>query len=134
MKRNLLKVTLLAMVLTTLFAVASDKKKKNDKNDMDASSTLTFVVTKASNGKPVKYAAVILHPVDKDGKQGGGGLQLKTSDEGKTSAPGVPYGKVRVQVIARGFQTFGQDIDVAQPEQEIVIKLKPPAEQYSIYK
>ena len=38
-----------------------------------------------------------------------------------------------MQVIAHGFQTFGQDYDVNQPEQEFVIKLKRPQSQYTIY-
>ena len=132
MKRNLLKLTLLAVILTTLFAIADDKKDK--KEDSDNSATLNFVVTKDFNGKPVKYAAVVLHTLNKEGKQSKGGLQLKTSEEGTATVPGIPYGKVRIQVIAKGYQTFGQDIDVSQPEQEVAIKLKPPAEQYSIYK
>jgi hypothetical protein len=130
MKRNLLRLTLLAALLTTLLAVADDKKK----DDENSSATLNFLVTKDSNGKPVKYAAVVLHTVDKNGKQDKGGLQLKTSEEGKASVPGVPFGKVRIQVIAKGFQTWGEDVDVTQPEQQIAIKMKPPAEQYSIYK
>ena len=131
MNRNLLKLTLLAVTLTALFAVADDKK---DKKDTDTSATLNFVVTKDLNGKPVKYAAVVLHTLDKEGKQSKGGLQLKTSEEGMATVPGIPYGKVRIQVIAKGYQTYGEDIDVSKPEQEIAIKLKPPAEQYSIYK
>ena len=131
MKRNVLNLSLLAILLVSLLAVADDKKKGKDE---DSSATLNFVVTRDTNGKPVKYAAVVLHSVNKEGKQEKGGLQLKTSEEGKASVPGVPYGKVRIQVIAKGFQTFGEDIDVTQPEQEIAIKLKPPAEQYSIYK
>lgn len=132
MKRNLLKLSLLVVVLSTLFAFAGDKNK--DKKDEDNSATLNFTVLKETNGKPVKYAAVILHEVSKEGKQSKGGLQLKTSEEGKATVPGVPYGKVRIQVIAKGFQTFGEDIDVSQPEQEVAIKLKPPADQYTIYK
>jgi hypothetical protein len=45
----------------------------------------------------------------------------------------VPYGKLRVQVLARGFQTYGQDYEINQPTTEITIKLKQPAGQYSIY-
>jgi len=131
MKRRLLAVTLLATLLTALSSTADDKK--NQKDNGDSSATLNFVVTKDTNGKPVKNAAVILHSVDKEGRQSKGGLNLKTSEEGKASVPGVPFGKMRVQVIAKGFQTYGEDIDITQAEQEIVIKMKPPAEQYSIY-
>jgi hypothetical protein len=72
--------------------------------------------------------------VGKDGKQKQEGLELKTHDDGKAEATGIPYGKIRVQVIARGFRTFGEDYDIAKPTHEITIKLQKPAEQYSIYK
>jgi len=97
-------------------------------------ASLNFVVLRKENGKPVRNASVILHPVDHKGKQKRGGLELKTDPEGKTSMPAVPYGKLRVQVIAPGFQTFGQDYQIDQPEQEILIKLERPKQQYSIYK
>jgi hypothetical protein len=130
MKRSLLTLTMLAVLLSTLLVAADDKKNQKE----ESSATLNFVVTKDMNGKPVRNAAVILHAVDKEGRQSKGGLNLKTSEEGKASVPGIPFGKVRIQVIAKGFQTFGEDIDVNQSEQEIVIKMKPPAEQYTIYK
>ena len=99
----------------------------------DKSSELKFLVLKDYNGKPVRNASVILHPLRKDGKQERGGFQLKTDQEGKTSFEGVPYGKLRVQVLARGFQTYGEDFEIKQPTTEITIKLKQPSGQYSIY-
>jgi hypothetical protein len=99
----------------------------------DKSSELRFLVVKDYNGKPVRNASVILHPVRKDGKQDRGGFQLKTDLDGKTSFEGVPYGRLRVQVLARGFQTFGEDYEINQPTTEITVKLKQPAGQYSIY-
>src|SRR6266576_1435339 len=71
--------------------------------------------------------------VDKNGKQKNSGLQLTTNTEGKTSFDGVPYGPLRVQVLAQGFQTFGEDYVVDKPEMEITIKLKRPQGQYSVY-
>src|SRR5258706_5222883 len=97
-------------------------------------ATLNFVVLKDANGKPIRNASIVLHPVHKSGKQAKGGLQLKTDPDGKTSYEGIPYGKLRVQVIAPGFQTFGEDYEISQPQQEIVIKLQRPKDQYSIYK
>lgn len=111
------------MVLIAGLAAAADQK----------TSELKFTVLKDENGKPVRNASVVLHPVDKDGKQGKGGFELKTDPEGQTSFPAAPYGKLRVQVLARGYQTFGDDYDINQPTQEIVIKLKRPQHQYSIY-
>ncbi|MFB3916048.1 MAG: carboxypeptidase-like regulatory domain-containing protein [Terriglobales bacterium] len=100
----------------------------------EPTSDLSFVVVRATNGKPVRNASVVLHTVDKNGRTEKGGLQLKTDSEGKASIPAMPYGKLRVQVIARGFQTFGEDFEISQPQQEFVIKLNPPQQQYSIYK
>lgn len=94
---------------------------------------LKFVILRDYNGKPVRNAGVVMHPVNKSGKQSRGGLELKTDSEGKASFDGVPYGKLRVQVLAPGFQTFGQDYEVNQPEMEITVKLKRPQSQYSIY-
>src|SRR6266576_6159174 len=96
-------------------------------------AAVAFVVLRDYNGKPVKNASVIMHPVKKNGKQKNSGLQLKTNTEGKTSFDGVPYGPLRVQVLAQGFQTFGEDYVVDKPEMEITIKLKRPQGQYSVY-
>ena len=95
---------------------------------------LAFTVLKEEGGQPVRNAAVVLHEVDKNGHQARGGVELKTDAEGKASFDAVPYGKLRVQVIMTGFQTYGQDLTVEQPRHEIVIKLKRPQPQYSIYK
>jgi hypothetical protein len=96
-------------------------------------SELRFVVLKDYNGKPIRNAAVVLHPVKKNGKQSLGGLELKTDNDGKTNIDGIPYGPLRVQVLAPGFQTFGEDYDVNKPQLEITVKLKRPAGQYSSY-
>jgi len=96
-------------------------------------SDLRFVVLKDYNGKPVRNAAVVLHPVTKKGKQARGGLELKTDNEGRTSIDGIPYGPLRIQVLAPGFQTFGEDYKIDKPEMEITVKLKRPGGQYSVY-
>ena len=101
--------------------------------DDEQYGAVAFVVLRDYNGKPVKNASVIMHPVSKKGKQKNSGLQLKTNTDGKTSFDGIPYGPLRVQVLAQGFQTFGEDYDVNKPDTEITIKLKRPQGQYSIY-
>ncbi len=99
----------------------------------DQSAALKFVVVKDDNGKPVRNAAVILHPVGRSGKQGKGGFELKTNAAGETESDGIPYGRLRVQVIAPGFQTFGDDYTINQPQQTVTIRLKRPQDQYTIY-
>jgi hypothetical protein len=99
----------------------------------DDMAVLNFVVVREYNGKPVRNASVVMHPVEKNGKQSKGGLQIKTDSDGKASFDGVPYGKLRVQVLATGFQTFGQDYEIDHPTMEITVKIKRPVGQYSIY-
>ena len=96
-------------------------------------AALSFVIVKDDSGKPVRNAAVVLHPVNTKGKQGRGGFELKTDNDGKTHFEGVPYGKLRVQVLAPGFQTFGEDYEIGEAEKEIIVRLKRPQKQYSIY-
>jgi hypothetical protein len=96
-------------------------------------STVSFLVVRDENGKPIRDAAVVLHPVNDAGKQERGGFELKTDPDGKTSYDGVPYGKLRIQVLAKGFQTYGEDFDVSDPNLDITVKMKRPAAQYSIY-
>jgi hypothetical protein len=120
MKKAFLTLAMTSLLLMTAAAVGED-------------ALLKFVVLRDYNGKPVRNAGVVMHPVNKNGKQSRGGLELKTDSEGKASFDGVPYGKLRVQVLAPGFQTFGQDYDINQPEIEITVKLKRPQGQYSIY-
>ena len=96
-------------------------------------SLLSFVILKDYNGKPIRNASVILHPVKGNGKQARSGLELKTNADGKTSFDGVPFGKLRIQIIAQGYQTFGDDYSIDKDAMEIVVKMKRPGEQYSIY-
>jgi len=116
----------LIFVLALSAAVAGDQKDEGQ-------SSLSFVVLKDDNGKPVRNAALVLHPVGQHGKQAKGGFELKSDYDGKTHFDGIPYGTWRVQVIAPGFQTFGNDYTINQAEQEITIRLKRPQGQYSIY-
>jgi len=100
----------------------------------EKTASVNLTVVRDANGKPVKNAEVVLHLIDNHGKQKQEGMELKTHDDGKAEATGIPYGKVRIQVIAPGFRTYGQDFSIDQPNLEITIKMQKPAEQFSIYK
>jgi hypothetical protein len=127
-----MKKIAIAGVILAMFAMAGAAVAQKDKDD-EPTSWLNFVVVKEDNGKPVRNAAVIMHPVSSHGKQGHGGMELKTDAEGKTNFDGIPYGKLRVQVLAQGFQTYGEDFDVDKPKMEFTIKLKRPQGQFSVY-
>lgn len=112
--------------------MASLALAQKDKDD-EPTSVVNFLVVKDDNGKPVRNAAVIMHAVNPKGKQGRGGMELKTDPEGKANFDGIPYGMLRVQVLAQGYQTYGEDFDVEKPKMDFTIKLKRPQGQYSIY-
>ena len=128
MKRNV------SMVMAVMIVLASGKigsaRAQDDEGPM---STLRFVVVRDSDGKPVRNAEVVLHPVKRKGKQAKGEMELKTDAEGRTNIDGIPYGPLRVQVLAPHFQTFGEDYEINKAEMEITVKLKRPGGQYSIY-
>lgn len=121
-----------AWVIAALLLCGSMSMAQKDK-DNEPTSWLYFSVIKDDNGKPVRNAAVILHPVNEKGTQERGDLELKTDPDGKSNIDGIPYGTLRVQVLAHGFQTYGDDFDISKPKTEITIKLKRPQGQYSIY-
>ena len=102
-------------------------------DDEGPTSSLRFVVVRDTDGKPVRNAEVVLHPVKRKGKQTQGEMELKTDPEGKAKVDGIPYGPLRVQVLAPHFQTFGEDYEINKPELEFTVKLKHPGGQYSIY-
>jgi Carboxypeptidase regulatory-like domain len=126
---------LLAGVMLAMLTSAGLARAQKDKDDEDVGPTawLYFSILKDENGKPVRNASVILHAVNTKGKQEPGDLELKTDPEGKANFDGVPYGVLRVQVLAHGFQTYGEDFDVEKPKMDLTIKLKRPQGQYSIY-
>jgi hypothetical protein len=96
-------------------------------------SHVEITVLRATTGKPVENAAVIFHPLV-DGHDSGN-MELKTNDEGKATIDLLTTGSnVRVQIIAEGFQTWGEDYKVDKDNVAILVKLKRPTAQYSIYK
>jgi hypothetical protein len=97
------------------------------------SSRIEVTVVRDASGKPVEAAAVIFHPME--GESDRGAMELKTNEEGKAMIDVIPIGDtVRLQVIAKGFQTYGQDYKIDKDEIALEVRLKRPGEQYSIYK
>ena len=121
------------LVLIGIFLICVAASGFAQDDDEDLTSNVSFTVLKSDSGKPIRNASVIVHPVDSHGHQERGGIELKTNEEGKTSFEGVPYGKMRIQVLVPGFQTYGQDYEIKDPTLAITIKMDRPKHQYSIY-
>jgi hypothetical protein len=95
-------------------------------------SRIEVQVLKKFTGKPIANAAVVFNPT-RDGKDLGS-LEVKTDPEGKAVIDVIPIGStVRVQVIASGLSTFGQDYLIEGPTKEITIEMLRPQEQISAY-
>jgi hypothetical protein len=97
-----------------------------------ATATIKVTVLRATNGKPIPNAAVVFHPMEGDKDKGA--LELKSDEDGKVTIDVIPIGDtVRLQVIADGWKTFGDDYKIDTDSKEIVVKMKRPGEQYSLY-
>jgi len=124
------KVSKLVLAMLMVLAIAGLARAQDDEGP---TSSLKFVVVRDSDGKPVRNAQIVLHPVNRKGKQTRGEMELKTDADGRTSVDGIPYGALQVQVLAPHFQTYGQDYEIDKPALEITVKLKHPGDQYSTY-
>jgi hypothetical protein len=133
--RPFLLATSFVLVLCTLAASGQKDTTYRGRKYKAPPPTARIVVTvlRDVNGKPIENAAVIFHPIA--GEVNKGNMELKTNDDGKTIIDVLPMGDtVRLQIIARGFQTYGEDFKVEKPEMALEIRMKRPGEQYSIYK
>jgi 5-hydroxyisourate hydrolase-like protein (transthyretin family) len=136
---RLFNVRLRGILLLALFTVlmapsllSAQEKRGRKYTPPPPTSKITVTVVKETNGKPVENAAVVFHPM-KEGKDEGN-LELKTNEDGKATIDVIPIGDtIRLQVIANGFQTFGDDYAITTDTKAIEIRLKRPSRQYSIY-
>jgi len=122
-------------LLAGMAVAQSDEPQKRGRKYKEAPVTarIEVLVQRARDGKPLANASVIFHPV-KDGKDDGN-MEMKTDGEGKAVIDIIPVGsQLRVQVIANGYATFGQDYEVPTDKKQIVVEMKRPTEQYSTYR
>jgi hypothetical protein len=59
--------------------------------------------------------------------------EQQTNEEGIAKIPALPQGTILVQVIAKNYQTFGQNFDVAEEQKTLDITLNPPQAQYTAH-
>src|SRR5262245_820570 len=102
----------------------------------DTPMTKLSVEVKTLTGKPVHRASVVVRFVEgrsvvQLGKKIRTTYELRTAQEGLAKIPAIPQGKVLVQVIAKGYQTYGQALDIDEEEKTVEVKLNPPQAQYS---
>jgi hypothetical protein len=127
-------VAAFGLVLLSLTAGAQQNSSNRGRKYKSPPPTARIEVTvvRDMSGKPIENAAVIFHSME--GEKDKGNMELKTNEDGKAIIDVLPIGvKVRVQIIAKGFQTFGDDYKIDKAQIAIDIRMKRPGEQYSIY-
>jgi hypothetical protein len=93
-------------------------------------SRIQVTVLRDSDSKPIENASVIFQLVGEKGN-----MELKTNQDGQSLIDVLPIGStMRLQIIAKGYQTFGQDYKLDKANMDFGVRLKRPGEQYSIYK
>lgn len=107
----------------------SDEKK--DSKSSDATTKLRIHVTAAD--KPIGNASVYVRFPVAGGllhKDKLAELNLKTNEDGSVKVPDIPRGKILIQVVAKGWKTYGKWYDIDTDAMTVEIKLEPPAHWY----
>jgi hypothetical protein len=102
-----------------------------------AEQTKISVIVKTQAGRPVDRASVVIRCVDRKlaklGKHDCPAYELRTNEEGRAVMPPIPQGKIRIQVIAKGYQTFGKDFEINEEAKTVEVTVNPPQQQYSAH-
>jgi hypothetical protein len=122
----------LAVLLALGVAAQSQKQKGERFQGEPATTKLRIEVVAGEKDEAVENASVYVKFVQerrlaRDKKIE---MDVKTNRSGIATVPGVPRGKVVVQVVAPGWKTFGEWYDLDKPEQTIKIKLQKPRRWY----
>jgi hypothetical protein len=130
--RRSLGVVLLLAGFPLLSPAFADQHGGRKYTPPPATCTIKVTVIRSTNGKAIPNAAVVFHPMEGDKDKGA--LELKSDEEGKVTIDVIPIGDtVRLQVIAPGWQTYGEDYKIDTDSKEILVKMKRPTSQYSLY-
>ncbi|MGH9758867.1 MAG: carboxypeptidase-like regulatory domain-containing protein [Candidatus Acidiferrales bacterium] len=116
---------------------AQDKQDKSDQNagasQTDAGQTRLKIVVTGNTGKPIGNATVYVRFPESGGlfhHEKLSELDFKTNEDGSVKVPEIPQGKILVQVLAKGWHTFGKWYEIHTSEQTIEIKLDLPPRWY----
>jgi len=109
---------------------AADKKEQTPSES--ATARLRIIVTTGED-KPIGNASVYVRFNTPGGflrheKQVE--MNFKTNQDGSVKVPDIPQGKILIQVIAKGWHTYGKWYDVQKEEETIAIKLAAPPHWY----
>lgn len=121
---------ILGMVASLTLSAQSSSRRGRKYKAPPPTSRVEVTVLRSNDGKPIENASVIFHMVGDKGN-----MELKSNEDGKSTIDVLPTGSdVLLQVIAKGYQTYGREYTLDKTEMSIEVKMNRPGEQYSIYK
>jgi len=110
---------------------SSTQEKKETKSSEQGTTKLRIVVT--GNDKPVGNASVYVKYNEPGGlfhREKLAEMNFKTNLDGTVKVPEIPRGKILIQVIAKGWHTYGKWYEIETESETIQIKLEPPPRWY----
>ena len=114
---------------------AQDKPtdSKKDSKPSDPTTTKLRIHVVSADDKPVSNASVYVRFPVAGGlfhKDKLAELNLKTNEDGSVKVPDIPRGKILIQVVAKGWKTYGKWHEIDTETMTVEIKLEPPAHWY----
>lgn len=129
---------MLAVALMVVFTGVAARPAWAQKKTKPVITTVRVSVTVLDpKGKPLSGAGVVLRQETVDvGRMSKNpfNVEIHTDDKGVAQVQGFEPGIVLVQVIAHGYQTYGQAFVMKDANETVQVKLKPPRSQVTIYK
>ena len=111
-----------------------DKPTTSAKDSKPSDPTTTKLrIHVIADGKPVGNASVYVRFPVAGGifhKDKLSELNLKTNGDGSAKVPDIPRGKILIQVVAKGWKTYGKWYDIDSEAMTVEIKLEAPAHWY----
>ena len=123
-----------AFIVAGLLLVAN-MVAAQEKNNNDATARLTLQVVAGEDKQPVADAHVLVRFMEERmlRRDKTTSWETKTNRKGVAVLAGIPLGAIKVQIIAKGYQTYGDEHELSQPEEEFTIQLQPPQGPVSAY-
>ena len=106
---------------------------KKDSKPSDPTTTKLRIHVVSADDKPVSNASVYVRFPVAGGlfhKDKLAELNLKTNEDGSVKVPDIPRGKILIQVVAKGWKTYGKWQEIDTEAMTVEIKLEPPAHWY----
>ncbi len=116
---------LLPLLLLILYPAPGQAKKER---------TSLRVIVQDVEGVPVARASVLVRTLKgKKLKKIGRSFELRTSQEGTAPLPPIKQGHVLIQVIAKGYRTYGERLELSEIDQTYTVTLELPQQQHSVH-